>query len=320
MFKRPVWGLIFGLTLAIPAYAQNEKPDALDSEAIESLHLRVEQLESEVDRLRRDFRRLRRAMRRVTGYLKKEQLMKKRAEALSVTPVRTVPEEPRDPDKTDTAHKPAQGEAVSEEPHDPDETVNKAAGKVKGSGIGNDTPERIPGQADRSSDDTTEMPSKTEATAAINRKAQSSPGAEVPLYRTRGNSEAYESYTRVLAWLDKDELATFKTEMRDWLSRYGDSPHATDAIYWLAETHYIDREWPAARRYYLQLIKRFPQSEKIDEAKLKLADVYRHEKNYEMSRRLLIELHESEDVSIRELASRRLERLQQPEHADTERP
>ena len=276
--------------LAAPVHAQNDAESTFpDTDTPEALHQRIDQLEAKVDSLRRELRRMRKAMRSMARQRHKEGLI---AQKVAV-PASTPDEQPAEKEHAGLgaakdAAKPVHGKAppdpnVSDAPNDTDAPNNRR----------NDKPS-----------------SSRQGAGAGSAPAEAVPQAAAPSYRMMNQGEAHASYIEVLAWLDKDELGTFKVRMHDWLQRYGNSPHAPDALYWLAETHYIDQEWPQSRRYYTKLIEQFPRDEKVEEAKLKLAYVYQKERKFEKARELLAELTHSQDPFIRDSANRRLQRME----------
>lgn len=61
---------------------------------------------------------------------------------------------------------------------------------------------------------------------------------------------------------------------RDYLAAYPDSEFADNAQYWLGETFYVTRDFEQAIAEYGQVVKKFPESQKITDALLKIGYSY----------------------------------------------
>jgi tol-pal system protein YbgF len=59
-----------------------------------------------------------------------------------------------------------------------------------------------------------------------------------------------------------------------YIANYPDGRYADNAQYWLAETRYVERDYPAALVEFTNLVERFPQSTKQPDAKLKIGYIY----------------------------------------------
>lgn len=60
----------------------------------------------------------------------------------------------------------------------------------------------------------------------------------------------------------------------NFLGRYPKSPHADNAQYWLAEAHYVAREYKPAIEEYNKLVQNYPESQKLTHALLKIGYSY----------------------------------------------
>jgi tol-pal system protein YbgF len=58
--------------------------------------------------------------------------------------------------------------------------------------------------------------------------------------------------------------------MREYLKSYSKTSLADNALYWIGECYYTQKEYEKAQESYERLIKEYPQSENIPAAKLKL--------------------------------------------------
>lgn len=95
----------------------------------------------------------------------------------------------------------------------------------------------------------------------------------------------------------------------EFLRRYPQGRYADSARYWLAESHYLLRDYPAALSEYERLVQLHPQSPKAPAALLKIGLIHDEQKQTEAGRAALERLlREYPNTSEAQLARERLER------------
>ena len=80
------------------------------------------------------------------------------------------------------------------------------------------------------------------------------------------------------------------TEFRSFLDFYPAGTLASDAYYWLGESYYVVRDFSAAEQIFLALGSRYPDSEKIPDALLKLGYLYAETGQINKARQVLQKL------------------------------
>ena len=98
----------------------------------------------------------------------------------------------------------------------------------------------------------------------------------------------------------------------EFLTAFPTSPLADNAQYWLAETYYVQRQFPAALPEFQKVIDDFPQSAKYPDALLKVGYCQDELKNTDAARTALQQvMRQFPDTTAARLAAQRLERLSQ---------
>ena len=127
-------------------------------------------------------------------------------------------------------------------------------------------------------------------------------------YGAPPNLEARQKYERIMRLLDINETRQFQTEMREWLEENTGDTLEPDALYWLAEAHYVSKQRKQARYYYSRLLERFPKTSRREITLLKLAQLHYDEGEYAHARSILNKLLSSDNSTIRRLAKEQLGR------------
>lgn len=78
------------------------------------------------------------------------------------------------------------------------------------------------------------------------------------------------AYDQAFVALREMRYAEATAAFDEFLEDYPDSPYAANAMYWLAETYYVTREFSVALSYFNELLARFPDSGKHGDALLKI--------------------------------------------------
>jgi tol-pal system protein YbgF len=96
----------------------------------------------------------------------------------------------------------------------------------------------------------------------------------------------------------------------DFLIGFPDSPLADNAQYWLAETYYVQRQFPQALGHFQMVVENYPQSAKLPDALLKVGYCQAELGNRDAARTALQQvMRQFPDATAARLASQRLERL-----------
>jgi tol-pal system protein YbgF len=100
------------------------------------------------------------------------------------------------------------------------------------------------------------------------------------------------------------------TDLQRFLNTYPNSSLAGDAQYWLGESHYLSRDYDAAKDAFINLGLRYPQSARLPDALLKLGYIYGEQGDTARARDVLRKLVQVyPDTQAASLAERRLQSL-----------
>lgn len=119
-----------------------------------------------------------------------------------------------------------------------------------------------------------------------------------------------EAYKAAFDLLKARRSAEAQAAFRDLLARYPQGQYADSAHYWLAESSFTARDYPAALTEYESLVGQYPQSPKVAGALLKIGYIYYEQQNWSAARASLEGLTKRfpESTEAR-LAQSRLERM-----------
>jgi len=78
-------------------------------------------------------------------------------------------------------------------------------------------------------------------------------------------------YQQALTLLKEARYPEAAEALRQFLAQHATHERAPNAQYWLGEVHYLQREYPAARAAFAQVISAYPQSPVAGEARQRLA-------------------------------------------------
>jgi tol-pal system protein YbgF len=102
------------------------------------------------------------------------------------------------------------------------------------------------------------------------------------------------------------------TAFENFLTSFPQSPLADNAQYWLAETHYVQRDFMGALPEFEKVVEQYPQSAKLADALLKVGYCNYELKQFDQARAALERvMREYPDTTAARLASQRLDRLAQ---------
>ncbi|WP_376692601.1 tol-pal system protein YbgF [Wenzhouxiangella sp. EGI_FJ10409] len=120
----------------------------------------------------------------------------------------------------------------------------------------------------RSGNDAPEVREPLDAEAEITPLAEPSTGRSRDLDSV-GEDEKND-YERAFRALRETRYADAAEGFSAFLEQYPDSAYAPNALYWLAETYYVTRDFQTALDYFDELLERFPDSSKQGDALLKI--------------------------------------------------
>ena len=125
---------------------------------------------------------------------------------------------------------------------------------------------------------------------------------------TPGSPEAeYQAAFNLLKDGKYDEAAT---ALREFAVRYPQHELAPNAVYWLGETHYVRRDYPAALAAFESLLRDYPDTRKASDALLKAGYCQFELKRFGPARTLLTRVvQEYPDTQAAADARERLQRL-----------
>jgi len=83
--------------------------------------------------------------------------------------------------------------------------------------------------------------------------------------------DAKTAYAHARQLLENGDYPGAATELQAYIDRYGDSPSAPAARYWLGETRFIQKDYPGAATAYLGAIRGWPKTAWAPEAVVKLS-------------------------------------------------
>ncbi|MTW21467.1 tol-pal system protein YbgF [Allochromatium palmeri] len=147
-----------------------------------------------------------------------------------------------------------------------------------------------PGLVDASGTGLDAPPGATPAETPIAPPVPFSPGSAgipaLPAPETFGASER-DLYSQAFEHLKERRYQEAKTAFNDLLRRYPQGEYADNARYWLGETYYVLREYPAALAEYDRLVQLSPASPKVPGALLKIGFIQYEQNAIEPARATL---------------------------------
>lgn len=99
--------------------------------------------------------------------------------------------------------------------------------------------------------------------------AENKPGVENDHY---DNERSH--YDRALSHYFAQQPIQARDEFKKFMDNYPQSPLVPNARYWLAETYYMDGDYPRAILTFRQLLEQFPDDPKAPDALLKIGYSY----------------------------------------------
>ena len=148
------------------------------------------------------------------------------------------------------------------------------------------------------------------AAAAAGGFAQAAPSAPPVAARPAGSDQ--QNYQAALDLIQARKYPEAGRAFTDFLVAFPTSPLADNAQYWLAETHYVQRQFSAALPAFQKVVTEYPQSAKLPDALLKVGYCQIELGDKAAARASLQDvLRQFPDTTAARLASQRLEQLSQ---------
>ena len=123
------------------------------------------------------------------------------------------------------------------------------------------------------------------------------------------DKQAYQTAFDLLQARKYDEAAKSFTQ---FLSGYASSPLADNAQYWLAQSHYVQRQFNVALPEFQKVVDKYPQSSKLPDALLKVGYCQSELGNKTGARSALQQvMKQFPDTTAARLATQQLEKLSQ---------
>ena len=152
----------------------------------------------------------------------------------------------------------------------------EAAPRTEDSTAGRAQPDRAPlvpvsDAGSRAADSVDDGP---EVRAPLDEKAEVTPLAAPVAESTRSldtvGEQEKNDYDRAFQALRETRYPEAAEAFSGFLQEYPDSPYASNALYWLAETYYVTRDFETAMEYFNELLDKYPDSGKQGDALLKI--------------------------------------------------
>ena len=136
------------------------------------------------------------------------------------------------------------------------------------------------------------------------------PSAAPPPVAARPTGSDQQNYDAAFALLQARKYDEAASAFEAFLSQFPTSPRADNAVYWLAETHYVRGRYNDALPVFRRVIEQYPQSDKVPDALLKVGYCQDELGDRAAARQSLQEvMRQFPDTTAARLASQRLDRL-----------
>lgn len=122
-------------------------------------------------------------------------------------------------------------------------------------------------------------------------------------------------YRKGFNLLKEGQYAEAIKEFKSFLAVYPKGEYSDNAVYWLAEAQYVNRDLAAAREGFRRLVREFPQASKISDAQLKLGYIDYDTGQWLTAREALKDvIKRYPDSSAAKLAQKRLDKMKLEGH------
>jgi tol-pal system protein YbgF len=197
---------------------------------------------------------------------------------------------------------------------DLDSRLNSARPAESSAPAGGAAPPTLPpGVVDASGQALGEAAGMEPSQAPVAPPTPSSPGAvgipSLPAPETLGGSER-DLYSSAFELLKERKYEESKVAFNELLRRYPQGEYTDNARYWLGETYYVLRDYPAAMAEYDRLVQLNPSSPKVPGALLKIGLIQFEQRDFDQAKATLERVIGTYPESTEaRLAKTRLERI-----------
>lgn len=123
-------------------------------------------------------------------------------------------------------------------------------------------------------------------------------------------SEEKAAYQAAFDTLKEGRYKKAKTELKTFLGKYPSSSYAGNAQYWLAEAHYVTRDFEQGIVEFKKVLDNYPSSNKVPDAMLKLGYTFYELKQFPQAKSVLTDLRTKfPNETAARLAAKRLDRI-----------
>jgi tol-pal system protein YbgF len=150
--------------------------------------------------------------------------------------------------------------------------------------------------------------------SALEGGAGVSPGAVSPRTSTvpvapQGDDRA--TYQAAFDQLKDGKYAEAIAGFKQFMTTFPNSAMADNALYWLGEAHYVNKEYNEALRSFRSVVEKYPQSRKIPDALLKIGYCNYELKNWSDAKTALSQVvQQYADTTAARLANQRLAKME----------
>jgi tol-pal system protein YbgF len=123
-------------------------------------------------------------------------------------------------------------------------------------------------------------------------------------------SDERAAYQKAFDMLKEGRYKMANTAFKDFIDQYPESSYAGNSQYWLGESNYVTRQFEQAVIEFSAVLKKYPSSNKIPDAMLKLGYTYYELGRFAEARKMLEQLRkQNSNSTAARLAGKRLERM-----------
>lgn len=162
-----------------------------------------------------------------------------------------------------------------------------------------------------------ETTTSTSQTPAVEPATTSTQSTTASVSQTPSVTQSAEkaAYQAAFDTLKEGRYKKAKTELKTFLTRYPKSSYAGNAQYWLAEAHYVTRNFDQGIIEFKQVLDKYPGSNKVPDAMLKLGYTFYELKQFPQAKTILTDLRTKfPNETASRLAAKRLDRIRKEGH------
>jgi len=132
---------------------------------------------------------------------------------------------------------------------------------------------------------------------------------------TQSNGQDKVAYDKAFSSLKSGQFQQSIIDFSAFVSAFPNSAYVPNALYWLGEASYVNRDFKRAVTEFNKVISQYPSHSKAKDAMLKLGFIQYENKQWKQARETLEKVTASyPGTTVASLAKKRLERLSQEKH------